>query len=156
MFSLSGEARPRLGFLRGARVIEAKRFGSLLDLIDAGPDAWTWMVARAHDTPDSGHALEEIRYHAPIPRPRKNIVCVAGNYWSLLKEAAAARGRAPSRPEEPIFFTKAPTSVNGPYDSVAWDACATQEVDYEVELGVVIGIGGRNMSRTESLDHVFG
>ena len=47
----------------------------------------------------------------------------------------------------PIFFTKAPTTVNGPYDRIPWDRAATAEVDYEVELGVILGANARNLTR---------
>jgi 2-keto-4-pentenoate hydratase/2-oxohepta-3-ene-1,7-dioic acid hydratase in catechol pathway len=59
-------------------------------------------------------------------------------------------------PDVPIFFTKAATSVSGPYDSIPWDRSATQQIDYEAELGVIIGTGGKNISRERALSHVFG
>ena len=59
-------------------------------------------------------------------------------------------------PERPVFFTKTPTTVNGPYDPVPWDPAVTEQVDYEAELGVIIGVGGKNIPRASALDHVFG
>jgi len=56
----------------------------------------------------------------------------------------------------PVFFSKPPTTVNGPYDPVPWDKRATEQVDYEVELGVVIGVGGKDIERARALEHVFG
>jgi len=56
----------------------------------------------------------------------------------------------------PVIFTKAPTTISGPYDDVHVDRAATQQVDWEVELGVVIGTGGRNIARADALRHVFG
>jgi 2-keto-4-pentenoate hydratase/2-oxohepta-3-ene-1,7-dioic acid hydratase in catechol pathway len=55
-----------------------------------------------------------------------------------------------------VIFTKAPTSVSGPFDDVAVDRGATQQVDWEVELGAVIGTGGRNITKGRALEHVFG
>jgi len=46
--------------------------------------------------------------------------------------------------------------VNGPYDRIEWDPSLTQQVDYEAELGVVIGVGGKNIPRAKALEHVFG
>src|SRR4029078_6133226 len=54
------------------------------------------------------------------------------------------------------FFTKAPTAVNGPRDPIRWDRSTTAQVDYEAELGVILGTGGKNISRTAALSHVFG
>src|SRR5262249_50793129 len=73
-----------------------------------------------------------------------------------MQESAAARGRQPKIPEAPVFFTKAPTAVNGPYDDVPWDKSVTSQVDYEAELGVIIGVGGENIGRERALEHVFG
>ena len=55
-----------------------------------------------------------------------------------------------------MFFTKAPTTVNGPFDEIPVDRTVTDQVDWEVELGVIIGIGGRNIARADALGHVFG
>ena len=55
-----------------------------------------------------------------------------------------------------MFFTKAPTTVNGPYDPIPWDRSATEQVDYEVELGVIVGADGRNITRAASRRHIFG
>jgi 2-keto-4-pentenoate hydratase/2-oxohepta-3-ene-1,7-dioic acid hydratase in catechol pathway len=56
----------------------------------------------------------------------------------------------------PVIFTKAPTTVSGPFDDVAVDRAATQQVDWEVEMAVVIGKTGRNIAKADALDHVFG
>jgi 2-keto-4-pentenoate hydratase/2-oxohepta-3-ene-1,7-dioic acid hydratase in catechol pathway len=73
-----------------------------------------------------------------------------------MQESSKARGREAKIPEAPVFFTKAPTTVNGPYEAIPWDRSATEQMDYEAELGVIIGVGGKNISRANALDHVFG
>jgi 2-keto-4-pentenoate hydratase/2-oxohepta-3-ene-1,7-dioic acid hydratase in catechol pathway len=156
-FSLPGETRARLGVQIGDRVLEASRFPTLLDLIDAGRSAWAELANTFRDArPGDGRSLTEVRLHAPILRPRKNIFCLGLNYVSHMLESSAARGREPKIPEVPVFFTKSPTTVNGPYDPVPWDKNATTQVDYEVELAVIIGTGGKNIPRGRSLEHVFG
>ncbi len=131
---------------------------TLLELIQAGPDAWRRMSALLGrpDSQSDGHRLQDVRCHAPIPRPRKNILCLGLNYASHAQESSRARDRPFKIPEVPVFFTKAPTTVNGPFDDVPWDSSATEQVDYEAELGVVIGVPGKNISRSKALDHVFG
>ena len=127
---------------------------TLLELIQQGPAAWH----RAAHEPKKGtrHALDAIRWHAPIPRPTKNIFCLGLNYASHAKESAQARGRDPKIPDTPVFFTKAPTTVSGPFEDIRWDRSLTQQVDWEVELAVIIGTTGRDIQRTRALEHVFG
>ncbi len=76
-------------------------------------------------------------------------MCLGLNYRSHAIESAAAFGRETKIPTVPVFFTKAPTTVNGPYDAIPWDQAATGEVDYEAELGVIIGIDGKNIPRAK-------
>ena len=169
-FSLPGDRWPRMGAMSGDRVLDLKKLvgpkwpgpcpESVLDLIVCGRDGWRRMndfVGNlGQSAGESGHGLKDITWHAPIPRPRKNIFCLGLNYASHAKESAAARGRETKLPEVPVFFTKAPTTVNGPFNAIPWDRSATGEVDYEAELGVVIGVGGKNISRDAAPGHVFG
>jgi 2-keto-4-pentenoate hydratase/2-oxohepta-3-ene-1,7-dioic acid hydratase in catechol pathway len=134
----------------------------LLELIQAAPDSWRKLASLVEEGlsrpfPEKvSYPIERVRLYAPIPRPAKNIVCLGLNYASHMEETARARGRPVKIPEVPVFFTKAPTTVSGPADPIPWDRAVTEQVDYEVELGVVIGAGGRNISRDKALEHVFG
>ena len=96
-----------------------------------------------------GVPAAKARLEAPIPRPARNVFCLGRNY----KEHAAERGAA--APEHPVYFTKAPETVVGPNARVIHHA-ATRELDYEVELAVVIGVAGRDIPREQALAHVFG
>src|SRR6185503_19724580 len=146
-FSAPGDPAPRLGILEGDRV--ATLPGTLIDLIRAGGAA-TGLKASGY------HRVDEIRWHAPIPRPSKNVFCVGRNYLTHIEEGARARGVEVKIPAAPVFFTKAPTAVTGPFDDIPWDRSVTQQVDWEAELGVVIGKTGRNIPKAAALDHVFG
>lgn len=73
-----------------------------------------------------------------------------------MEETARARGREAKIPEVPVFFTKAPTAVSGPRDPIPWDPSVTDQVDYEAELAVVIGVSGKNIPWAKALEHVFG
>jgi 2-keto-4-pentenoate hydratase/2-oxohepta-3-ene-1,7-dioic acid hydratase in catechol pathway len=95
------------------------------------------------------YPAKRVRLLAPIPGPARNIFCLGRNY----AEHAAERGAA--APEHPVYFTKPGTAVVGPGDDVVHHAI-TKELDYEVELAVVIGTGGRDIPRAEALRHVFG
>ena len=95
------------------------------------------------------YPLKRVRLLAPIPSPSRNIFCLGRNY----ADHAAERGAA--APEHPVYFTKPATAVVGPGDDVVHHAI-TKELDYEVELTVVIGTGGRDIARADALKHVFG
>jgi 2-keto-4-pentenoate hydratase/2-oxohepta-3-ene-1,7-dioic acid hydratase in catechol pathway len=95
------------------------------------------------------YPLKRVRLLAPIPSPARNVFCLGRNY----ADHAAERGAAV--PEHPVYFTKPNTAVVGPGDDVVHHA-VTKELDYEVELTVVIGAGGRDIPREEALTHVFG
>jgi len=158
-FSLSTDPTPRLGAVRGDRVLDLTANGgppSLLALIQAGPAQWQRARAAAEASGAAGHALAAVRLHAPIPRPLKNVFCLGLNYAAHAKESAQARNRETKIPDVPVIFTKATTTVNGPFDDIPVDRTATQQVDWEVELGVVIGTPGRNIGAADALAHVFG
>jgi 2-keto-4-pentenoate hydratase/2-oxohepta-3-ene-1,7-dioic acid hydratase in catechol pathway len=170
-FSLPGDPTECLGaVVRTDWVVDVRKTiadkwpgpfpGDLLSLIQAGPEVWQRAAALlTQELPakaGDGHRLSDVRVHAPIPRPRKNVFCLGRNYKSHIEEAARARDVAVKLPEVPVFFTKPPTSLNGPYDAVPWDPTVTQELDYEVELAVIIGVACKNVSRADALGCVFG
>jgi len=95
------------------------------------------------------YPIKRVRLLAPIPSPARNVFCLGRNY----ADHAAERGAAV--PDHPVYFTKPGTAVVGPGDDVVHHA-VTKELDYEVELAVVIGVGGRDIPRAEALRHVFG
>ena len=166
-FSARNESTQQIGVVWDDRVIGLRKAigdtwggpfpASLLELIQIGPEAWRRMaLLGGASLPAAGifegsYPLAEVRLHAPIPRPAKNVFCLGLNYVSHMEESARARGREIKIPEVPVFFTKAPTSISGPYDPIPWDTAVTQQVDYEAELGVVIGIGGKNIPRAKAL-----
>jgi 2-keto-4-pentenoate hydratase/2-oxohepta-3-ene-1,7-dioic acid hydratase in catechol pathway len=102
------------------------------------------------------HNLSDIQLAAPIPRPRKNLMCLGWNYADHVKETALIRGQDTKAPEYPVIFTKAPTTVNSPYGNIIIDPRVSVEIDWEVELAVIIGNGGKNISEEDAMSHVFG
>jgi len=169
-FSLANESVPRLGAVRADTLIDVHALlatradgipRSLTELIEQGPDGWSRLArlldaALAAPPTTAAYRGDAVRWHAPTGRPSKNVVCLGLNYISHAKESAQARGREFKIPEAPVFFTKAPTSVTGPYDPIPWDPSITSQVDYEAELGVVIGVRGKDIPKARARDHVFG
>jgi len=103
--------------------------------------------------------LREVELFAPLPRPPRNILCVGKNYREHAEEFdrsgfnATATGTVP---EAPVVFTKPPETVTGPGAEIRLPPNVTQALDYEAELAVVIGRGGRGISREEAHQHIFG
>lgn len=103
--------------------------------------------------------LASVRLLAPLPRPRRNVWCVGRNYHAHAKELEESVFKANSANVAawPIVFTKAPECVIGPGDAVQLpDAAISEQIDYEAELAVIIGKGGKNIERDKAMDHVFG
>lgn len=102
--------------------------------------------------------LSQVRLAAPIPAPRRNLWCVGRNYRPHAAELSASvfKNNDADLGSWPIIFTKAPQSVVGPFDDVDLAAEATQCVDYEAELAVVIGKPGKNIRAADAMSHVFG
>lgn len=109
---------------------------------------------------DARLKLSRVRVRAPFPVPRRNILCVGKNYYDHAlefdKSGFDATAGASAIPELPIIFTKAPSTVIGPGDPVPGYLDPTKSVDYEVELAVVIGTGGRGISKRDAFKHVYG
>ena len=101
-------------------------------------------------------SAEALTFLAPLPRPPRNIMCLGMNYADHARESQQTKGSELALPEAPVVFTKAATSVAGPYADVVLDPAVTEQLDWEVELGVVIGRGGRHISAAEAHAHIFG
>ncbi|MEY4748074.1 MAG: hypothetical protein RIQ60_288 [Pseudomonadota bacterium] len=104
-------------------------------------------------------ALADVRLDAPIPVPRRNVFCVGRNYHAHAKELrdTVFKDNAKAVDAWPIVFTKVPECVVGPADVVRLPGAAiSEQIDYEAELAVVIGRGGRNIARADAMTHVWG
>jgi 2-keto-4-pentenoate hydratase/2-oxohepta-3-ene-1,7-dioic acid hydratase in catechol pathway len=104
--------------------------------------------------------LAQVQLVAPIPRPVRNIFCVGKNYrehaQELQQTGLAASGAQDSIPAVPIFFTKATSTVIGPKQPIPAWLDVSRTTDYEGELAVVIGPGGRGITRADAMRHVYG
>ncbi len=139
------------GVIAGDRIISLKSAGfpAMLSYLEGGPEAAKRLeVLLAKPPEDVVFPLSGTKLMAPIPRPPK-IVCIGLNY----RDHAIETGMA--IPETPTVFTKFGTSVIGPGDEIVLPAASTKP-DYEAELAVVIGKGGRYIKAVDWRDHVFG
>jgi 2,4-didehydro-3-deoxy-L-rhamnonate hydrolase len=159
-FSAGGASR--LGAVVDRRVVDlaAASNGDLptdmLGFIESGAEAWSLARQIAADSSATGVALDQVKLLAPIPLPRKNIVCLGLNYRDHAAEAARAAGKELRLPKYPIYFTKPPTSVVGPDEAIVYDRSVTEQVDWEAELTLVLGRAGRDIPPGQAMGHVFG
>ena len=94
-------------------------------------------------------ATDRITLRAPITRPGK-VLAIGLNYADHIAESGLPM------PEHQLWFSKQPTSINGPFDPIDIPRVAPASVDYEAELVAVIGRAGRHISRSQAPEHVFG
>ena len=99
--------------------------------------------------------LNQVKIVSPIPWPRKNVVLLGVNYKEHIEEGARARSIELKYPEAPVFFTKPATSVIGHLGKVVHHK-ATEKLDYEVELAVIMGKKGRDIPKDKVYDYIFG
>lgn len=136
---------PRIGVIREGRIVDSGLEGPLKDHLEG----WSAIAARlAGLDPAAGHALASVRLLAPVPRPGK-IFAIGLNYADHIEESGMGT------PERQVWFTKAQTSVTGPFDPVQVPR-VSQAVDYEAEMVAVIGRRGKHIAREDAASHIFG
>ena len=128
----------------------------MISLITAGERARDEVRTLLEKASPGGPRVEEVRLFAPIPVPRRNVHCVGWNYVAHFEEGKSLRDSGQTLPEHPVFFTKGTNAVNGPYDPIPYDPRVSTAIDWEVELAVIVGRRGKNLSEEEAMDHVFG
>jgi 2-keto-4-pentenoate hydratase/2-oxohepta-3-ene-1,7-dioic acid hydratase in catechol pathway len=110
----------------------------------------------------TGLPLASVRLAAPIPRPLRNVFCVGKNYFDHAHEFAksgfdsSAGPKGSAVPEAPIIFTKPPETVIADGEAVRYPLGVSDSLDYEAELAVIIGTGGRSIPRDRAFEHVWG
>ena len=163
-------AAARLGALVDGLVVDLQRLGEhtghdlphdMLDFIDLGPAAiaaTTELLAEQKGRWPLGVAvpLANVKLLAPIPRPRKNIFGIGLNYVEHVAESSRALDTSKDLPKQPVIFSKPPTTVIGPGDAIEHNADITRQLDWEVELAVIIGTRAKRVDEASALNHVFG
>ncbi|HSK97686.1 MAG TPA: fumarylacetoacetate hydrolase family protein [Euzebyales bacterium] len=154
-----GSGRARVGALVDGGVVDLTAAGLPTDMVE--------LIALGHDGLDrarraaegaTGIPADDVRLHAPL-LPPNNVMAVGRNYHDHAAEFSASGFDASERqvvPRHPIIFTKARTSIIGPGDAIVTGNDPLSSTDYEGELAVVIGPGGRHISRERAYDHVYG
>ena len=166
----TSESEARLGFIHNDLVVDMEDFGEMsnfplpndmLELIDLGFEIIAEITDLLESTNDSdlmeiSFKVKEVTLLAPIQKPRKNIIGIGLNYTEHVAESARTLDTTGKLPQKPIIFSKPPTSVTGPNTDVILNSRLTQQLDYEVEIAVVIGKDGKYVETEDALDYVFG
>ena len=164
------DSEPRLGFIHNNQVIDMEDFGeisnfplpsSMLELIDMGYELVEELNDMIADTEQGlmdeiAYEMDEIIFLAPIPKPRKNIIGIGLNYTEHVAESARTLDTTGKLPQKPIIFSKPPTTVTATNTEIIKNTKLTQQLDWEVELAIVIGKKGKYVSKADAMDYVFG
>lgn len=167
---LTSDNEPRAAFVHNNKAVDLEDFGdvanfplpnNLLELIDMGIEVIAEINTLLEDISENelneiSYDLNEIQITAPIPKPRKNIIGIGLNYTEHVAESARTLDTTGKLPQKPIIFSKPPTTVTGPNTNVLLNSNLTQQLDWEVELAVVIGKKGKYVAKENALDYVFG
>ena len=160
----------RLGFVEENMIIDAKKLGqikesqlpdNMLDFIDLGIDGINHAInlmntATAEQLEKCSIPLANATLLAPIPRPRKNIFGIGLNYTEHVAESARTLDTSKDLPQQPVIFSKPPSAVIGTEADIIHNQKITQQLDYEVELAVIIGKRGKNVPKENAMDYVYG
>jgi 2-keto-4-pentenoate hydratase/2-oxohepta-3-ene-1,7-dioic acid hydratase in catechol pathway len=124
-------------------------------VVEGGDDALARLDALASSPParNGVRRLADLTVLAPFDPPRGNVLAIGRNYQRHAEEGARALNE---QVKPPTIFTKAITTIASAYDDITINAAVSTQIDWEVELGVVIGRRGVNIPRADALDHVFG
>lgn len=145
------EGKVHLGVLRDVAVvnIDGLGFPTMLDIVRSGYPALE-RIADHLVTAESALALKDAKLLAPIERPGKYLA-IGMNYAKHVEEADKL---GVARATHQVWFNKQTSCVSGPYDDI--EPGVTEKLDYEVELGLVIGKRAKDVSEADALDHIFG
>ena len=164
------ESAAKLGVLEEDYIVDLHALGTIaglncpatmLELIDLGPMALKSIKRLLDDHRDQWPfgtiaPTVNVTLLAPIPRPRKNIFGIGLNYLDHVAESARTLDTSKDLPKQPVLFSKPPTSIIGPGIPVEHNNKITQQLDWEVELAVIIGKRACKVSEADALEFVFG
>ncbi|MBR1216860.1 fumarylacetoacetate hydrolase family protein [Bradyrhizobium sp. U87765 SZCCT0131] len=164
------ESEARLGVIVGDLVVDVEAISakaglllpsSMLTFIDLGPSGLETLeeILEGQDgrfPAGTALPLANVRLLAPIPRPRKNIFGIGLNYVEHVAESARTLDTSKDLPKQPVIFSKPPTAVIGPNEAIEHNKAITQQLDWEVELAVIMGRTARRVTEADALNYVFG
>jgi 2-keto-4-pentenoate hydratase/2-oxohepta-3-ene-1,7-dioic acid hydratase in catechol pathway len=169
-YKIKDSDEQRVGFIHNNQVIDMEDFGeisnfplpsSMLELIDMGFELIEELNDMLAETEPAffeeiGYEMDEVTFLAPIPKPRKNIIGIGLNYTEHVAESARTLDTTGKLPQKPIIFSKPPTTVTATNTDIIKNTQLTSQLDWEVELAVVIGKKGKYVPKADAMEYVFG
>jgi len=142
----------------GNRALQHGDMQALIEGGDVALAALADVVARANggEVGLTALAVADPVLLAPLPRPEKNVFCVGRNYAEHIAEGARAQNTTVAITEVPVYFTKPRTAVIGPGADILIFPHVSTQIDYEVELALIIGTAGRDIPSARAYDHIWG
>ena len=164
------DSASRLGFIHNNQIIDMEGFGEvsnfplpndMLELIDMGYEVIAEITEMIAETPDNFfedicYEMNDVTILAPIEKPRKNIIGIGLNYTEHVAESARTLDTTGKLPQKPIIFSKPPTTVTATNTEIIKNTKLTQQLDWEVELAIVISKKGKYVAKADAMDYVFG
>lgn len=163
-------SEPKLGIFNNDTILDLQTFAhkhnevfpkTMLELIDLGLDEVSRIAEIIKTSSENALAaaslpLNEIKLLAPIPKPRKNIIGIGLNYTEHVAESARTLDTSKELPQQPVIFSKPPTAVVGTGEAILHNTKLTQQLDWEVELAVIISKKGKYVAKENAMDYIFG
>lgn len=164
------EEQVKIGVLTGGRrriipidnIIQPEPPRTMLELIEMlarenapHSDAYIKQIQKAAEEKD-GLPVNRVKIMAPIPHPKRGVICLGKNYQEHVQEIADATKQAADIPKYPVYFHKIVNEAPGDQDYIPAHSAITKALDYEVELAVIIGKEGKNIPVNKAEEYIFG
>lgn len=137
-------------------VDEVNSVNELIDFIRKFDTGWPEVLSDSADLAVETYELNEVKLLSPIPQVQRNVICLGKNYADHVREIRTKIKDINGLPQFPIYFSKFANPAAGHEDDIFLDKNVTDQLDYEVELAVVIGKKCRNVKREDALKYIFG
>lgn len=137
--------------------IDISKMNTMNDLIDnLTKDDISLIQGLLSDDSMNFDLLENVEILSPIEYSKRNLICLGVNYQDHRNEVKGSTNIKNDKPKFPVYFSKICYPSIGPNDNIIYDTNVTTTLDYEVELAIIIGKKGKNISQEEASDYIFG
>lgn len=138
-----------------SQILNINKDINMIEFIEIFNEEYEEKIKRELDK-EQGIDIENIKIQAPIPNPKRGVICLGKNYKEHVKEVPSAMDLKKGVPENPVYFCKFVDRAVAHKEAIPAHSDITEELDYEVELAVVIGKEGKNIPKDKVKDYIFG
>jgi 2-keto-4-pentenoate hydratase/2-oxohepta-3-ene-1,7-dioic acid hydratase in catechol pathway len=132
------------------------KINSMIQLIERMDDDLISLLEAANIADHRYLSISSVKLTAPIPYPKRNVFCLGKNYVEHAREIETTKISETGIPDYPIYFTKAASPAIASGEQIRFSEQATSQVDYEVELAIIIGREGTDIKPQDAEDYIFG